>query len=185
MTTPCWDDLPPALRALLLDRFTPTGPPEPVDGGFTPGVRVRLPSPSGGGVFVKAIRADNAQAPMYRNEATANAVLPPGVGPRMLMSVESHGWVTLVFEYVNGRHPELSPGSPDVDAVMSALGGLHERLTPCPLATAPDITDAVTGFAHALTDYWTGRAQQGGPALRAYRARAAKAGRAWTGHRTG
>lgn len=138
MNPPTWDDLPPTVRHTLTERFGATEPPTPVSGGFTAGVRIRLPA-ADGPVFVKAIRADDTQAVMYRTEAAANAALPHGIGPLLLMSTEEDGWVTLVFEYVDGRHPDLSPGSPDLDAVMSSLARLHDSLTPCPLADAPDI----------------------------------------------
>lgn len=268
MNPPTWDDLPPTLRHSLTERVGATGAPTPVSGGFTPGVRVRLQT-ANGPVFVKAIRADDSQAVMYRTEAAANAALPHGIGPRLLMSMEEDEWVTLVFEYVEGgRHPDLSPGSPDVDAVMTSLARLHDFLTPCPLADAPGIAalplfdgqvphldamggdtllhcdlradnlfishrvhvidwawphrgaawidtaflvpqlilaghtaedaekyallvpayreapeEAVTSFAVALTAYWTRQAHQGGADLRAYRARAMKAGIEWTRHR--
>ncbi|MET7533504.1 hypothetical protein [Streptomyces goshikiensis] len=41
----------------------------------------------------------------------------------------------------------------------------------------------IDAIAEALTDYWTSRTQQGTPELRAYRTRAAEAGRAWVQHR--
>ncbi|NUK02941.1 hypothetical protein HRW23_34520 [Streptomyces lunaelactis] len=268
MTTPTWDDLPTAVRARLENDLAPTGPAAPVAGGFTPGVRVQLPTDDGT-VFIKAIRSASGAADMYRAEAAANQVLPAGIGPQLLISFESDGWVVLAFDFLPGRHPDLTPGSPDLQPVIDAISRLHTPLTPCPLTNAPDITTnpvlheadhqqftgdallhcdlradnlliaedgqirvidwawphrgpawidtaflvpqlvlaghtahdaekwagqvpayqqaddtAINAFATALTRYWVSRAAQGSPELRAYRARAADAGRTWVSHRS-
>ncbi|MFG2333990.1 hypothetical protein ACGFMM_30835 [Streptomyces sp. NPDC048604] len=139
MTTQTWDDLPPAVRARLDGLVRPTGSAVPVIGGFTPGVRVRMPTRNGA-VFVKAIPSDSGAADMYRVEASANEVLPTGIGPRLLASFEADGWVTLAFDFIVGRHPDLAPGSADLQLVSETLSRLHEPLTPCPLPDAPHIT---------------------------------------------
>jgi hypothetical protein len=138
VTTPTWNDLPTAVRARLENDLAPTGPAAPVAGGFTPGVRVQLPADDGA-VFIKAIRAESGAADMYRAEAAANQALPAGIGPRLLTSFESDGWVVLAFDYITGRHPDLTPGSPDLQPVIDAIGRLHDSLTPCPLPDAPEI----------------------------------------------
>ncbi|MEU1281270.1 hypothetical protein [Streptomyces sp. NPDC005805] len=268
MTNPTWDDLPAAVLARLETDLDPTGSTTPVPGGFTPGVRVRLPT-GGGAVFIKAVPAESGAAEMYRAEAAANGALPTGVGPRLLSSFEAAGWVVLVFDFLTGRHPDLTPGSPDLEPVLDAVSRLHAPLTPCRLPGVPDLTTnpvlaeadhrhfsgdtllhcdlradnllitedggirvidwawphrgpawidtaflvpqlvlaghtaaeaeewagrvpayrqaddtAVSAFATALTEYWVARAAQGPPDLRAYRARAVDAGRAWAGHRS-
>lgn len=138
MTTPTWDDLPTAVRARLENDLAPTGPAAPVAGGFTPGVRIQLPIDEGA-VFIKAIRSVSGAADMYRAEVAANRALPAGIGPQLLTSFESDGWVVLAFDFITGRHPDLTPGSPDLQPVIDAIGQLHDSLTPCPLPDAPEI----------------------------------------------
>lgn len=134
-------DLPPALHGKLTDRFAPRGPAQPVDGGFTPGLRFTIPTDAGR-LFVKATRHDSSVAAMYRIEATVNKALPTGPWPPLLADWEEDGWVTLVFEHVPGRNPDLSPGSPDLERVARAVTSLHDRLTPCPLPNVADFAES-------------------------------------------
>jgi len=50
----------------------------------------------------------------------------------------------LGFEYISGRHPDLTPGSADLPAVAAALSALATALTPCP---APTVQPASTRWA--------------------------------------
>lgn len=121
MTAPTWDDLPQPVRDRVTADLAPIGPPAPVDGGFTPGVRVRIPTAGGGAAFIKAIPAHSGAASMYREEASANSVLPTRIGPELLSAWESDGWIVLVFDFVTGRHPDLAPGSPDLQPVLETI----------------------------------------------------------------
>ncbi|MET9428509.1 aminoglycoside phosphotransferase [Streptomyces sp. NPDC003036] len=138
MTTPTWDDLPALLRHRIADHFQPTGPAEPVAGGFTPGVRVRMRTATGGEVFIKAIPAHGPLADLYRTEAAINRTLPDGLGPRLLTTMDTDGWVVLAFTYAEGRHPDLSPGSPDLPAVLDAVAALHTQLPRARTRTRPN-----------------------------------------------
>lgn len=150
MTLRPWNDLPGTLRGRLADRIGAVGPAEPVVGGFTPGVRVRVPVAEGRTVFVKAIPSDDPLASMYRTEGAVNRTLPPGVGPRLLTALDAEGWVVLVFDYTHGRHPDLSPGSPDLPRVMEAVAALQATLSPSPYSEAPEFTShPVVGRAAA------------------------------------
>ncbi|MFE5940171.1 hypothetical protein ACFQ69_32940 [Streptomyces sp. NPDC056470] len=141
MTTRTWGDLPPALRERLADQLAATGPAKPVAGGFTPGVRVQMPQADGHAVFIKAIPTSDPLAAMYRTEAAINRTLPPGPSPRLLAELDGHGWLVLTFEHIQGRHPDLTPDSPDVPVVLDAVSALHAPLTPCPYPDAPRFTD--------------------------------------------
>ena len=55
---------------------------------------------------------------MHRNESKINPYLPAQM-PRLHWQVEASGWLMLGFEYVAGRHPDLSPGSPDLSSVAA------------------------------------------------------------------
>ncbi|MGW8356526.1 hypothetical protein [Streptomyces wedmorensis] len=78
---------------------------------------------------------------MYRTEGAINRTLPPGQGPRLLTELDQHDWYVLAFEYLQGRHPDLSPHSPDLPLVLDAVANLHATLTPCPYPDAPEFTD--------------------------------------------
>jgi hypothetical protein len=82
-------------------------------------------------VFCKGAGVDNSMGWMHRNEARINAFLPASM-PRLRWQVESDGWLLLGFDYVDGRHPDLSPGSSDLSPMAAALSELAMTLTPCP-----------------------------------------------------
>lgn len=69
---------------------------------------------------------------MHRNEARINPHLPAPM-PRMHWQIEADGWLMLGFEYVEGRHPDLSPDSPDLPVVAATLNAMAAALTPCPI----------------------------------------------------
>ena len=80
----------------------------------------------------------NRDAPRFhRREARIAAALPAGAPvPRLLWSYDEggDGWVVLVFEDVEGRHPAV-PWQPDeLDRVLEALDALAESLTPSPVS---------------------------------------------------
>ena len=109
--------------------------------GFSPGVAARLTADDGRRVFVKAVGPEpNADAPrIHRREVRIVTALPGAVPvPRLLWSYDEGegGWVVLVFEDVDGRHP-MQPWSVDeLDRVVAALEDLSLLLTPSPLPTA-------------------------------------------------
>ncbi|WP_214107280.1 aminoglycoside phosphotransferase family protein [Acrocarpospora catenulata] len=116
-------------------------------GGFTPGIAVRLAAVHGR-VFVKAVPADHDLAPKYRAEAAVAARLPHATpAPRLRWTGDLDGWVVLVFDDVPGRHPDLSPDSPDVPIAVAGVAGLAATLTPSP-ADAPPAPMARGGLLH-------------------------------------
>jgi hypothetical protein len=88
-----------------------------------------------GQVFVKGLTVSRPEVVAHRHEARINAVLPR-VAPRLLWTVEEGGWLVLGYEHVDGRHADLSPGSPDLSRVAGALDVLAATLTPCPVDDA-------------------------------------------------
>lgn len=102
----------------------------PVETGVISDVAAILGT-STGRFFCKGVASDNPMGWMHRNEARINAYLPPPM-PRLLWQVERNGWLLLGFEYVAGRHPDLSPGSSDLLSVAAALSTMATTLTPCP-----------------------------------------------------
>ena len=62
------------------------------------------------------------------------------------------GWVVLVFDDIDGRHPGLSPGSPDIGHVVAMTAALGPVLTPCPVASAPTASAELAGLVHGWTE---------------------------------
>ena len=106
--------------------------------GFSPGVAARLRLADGQRFFVKAIGSEpNPDSPIFhRREARIVAALPAHVPvPRLLWSHDDGegGWVVLVFEEADGRHPKQPWQSDELQQVLDALAELAARLTPSPL----------------------------------------------------
>lgn len=98
-----------------------------------------------GPVFCKGGESADASARLYRNEARFNRWLPAAV-PRLRWTVEQSGWLLLGFEYAPGHHPDLAPGSPDLDPVADLLGRLARELTPCPPVNVQPFTQRWRGL---------------------------------------
>ncbi|WP_433177730.1 phosphotransferase [Actinoallomurus sp. CA-150999] len=81
---------------------------------------------NGGAVFCKGIQVDHPNAWMHRNEAAVNHLLPHGLAPRLLWQTETDGWLILGFEHAPGRHPDLSPSSPDLAPVAETVTTLQQ-----------------------------------------------------------
>lgn len=107
--------------------------------GFSPGVAARLETADGRRVFVKAVGPEpNHTAPLFhRREAQIAALLPASAPvPRLLWShddQEDTGWVTLMFEHIEGKHPAQPWQTDELKRVLDALARLSAALTPSPL----------------------------------------------------
>ncbi|MFI0485323.1 hypothetical protein ACH34T_32330 [Actinomadura sp. 9N215] len=86
-----------------------------------------------GTVFVKAARKlpdkDGPEVKSLRWEARVNPFVRE-FAPRLLWSTEIDEWFVLVFAHVPGRHPDYSPGSPDLDLVAQAVKLLQKTAPP-------------------------------------------------------
>ncbi|WP_079086709.1 hypothetical protein [Streptomyces silvensis] len=70
-------------------------------------------------VFVKGTRLDDEAAWMYDYEARVTRCAPRA--PRVLWQVEAGGWLLVGYEFIDGRHPNLSPGSADLPRLVDTL----------------------------------------------------------------
>ncbi|MFI7444920.1 phosphotransferase [Nonomuraea indica] len=132
-----WEQLPDSVRDAVQQHIAPVIKAETVPGGIMPGAAARLHLDGRLSVFLKAIRADSSAAELHRREQQANKVLPPLIpAPEMLWDGTVDGWLVTVFEFINdnSRHVDLSPGSPDLPAVVETVNVLGRLLTPCPPA---------------------------------------------------
>jgi aminoglycoside phosphotransferase (APT) family kinase protein len=108
--------------------------------GFSPGLAVRLRLADGRRAFVKAVGPgpNPDSAGIHRSEARTMAALPRSApAPRLLWSLDRHGWVALAFEDVDGVHPAL-PWRPDeLRRVLDMVADLAATLTPAPPGLPP------------------------------------------------
>jgi aminoglycoside phosphotransferase (APT) family kinase protein len=143
-----WSAIPAALRAeaeqqlggRVADAVTQPG-------GFSPGVAARLRLDTGGRAFVKAVGDINPDSPdIHRAEARIAAALPAGTpAPRLLGSIDSGGWVILLFEDIDGRLPAQPWQPAELDRVLDAMAKLAAALTPAPI-DVPCVTTRFTNL---------------------------------------
>ena len=110
-------------------------------GGFSPGIASRIRTADGARYFVKAVGPlPNRGSPgMHRREAQVLAAMPDDVAvPRLLWSHddEESGWVLLVSQDIEGRHPHMPWRLDDLDRVLDGLARIADALTPSPLAVS-------------------------------------------------
>jgi hypothetical protein len=149
-----WADMPAEVRDALDDRLgarVVTAASQ--EGGFSPGVAARLALSDGRRVFAKAVGpAPNPDAPTFhRREARVTAALPAEAhAPRLLFMLDVAGWVVLVLEDIDGRHPMLPWQEPDLRRVLEMLGALGASLTPSPVEAPLLSDDEFSGFRELL-----------------------------------
>jgi aminoglycoside phosphotransferase (APT) family kinase protein len=133
--------------------------------GFSPGLAVRLRLSDGRRAFVKAVgpEPNPDSAGIHRDEARTMAALPASApAPRLLWSLERHGWVALAFEDVDGALPVLPWRPRQLRRVLAMVADLAAALTPAPSGFPP--------MAERLEDLFDGwrdlaRARAGGDDL--------------------
>lgn len=146
---PAWDQLPAPLRDGLTHRLGEINNVDVHTGGFTPGLAFGLLLDDGDRVFVKGISSGHPLAGRYLMEACGSSALPAEVpAPRLRWSADIAGWVVLVFDYIEARHVDLSPTSPDVPRTVATVASLAPLLTPCPVPDAPDAVPILADLVH-------------------------------------
>ncbi|NKE58513.1 hypothetical protein FXN61_17470 [Lentzea sp. PSKA42] len=129
-----WEDLPAEVRDAVARRTGRVSASERVTGGVNSDFTAALDT-AHGRFFCKATSATSRTAWMLRNELTVHPHLPD-IAPALHWHVDTGNWLVLGFEHVDGRHPDFSPGSPDVTPTVDAVSDLHAKLTPCPAKVA-------------------------------------------------
>ena len=159
-----WRDIPLRVRSEVegwLDSKVVSAETQPT--GFSPGVAATLTLADGQRVFIKAVASDpNPISPtMHRQEIKVVSAMPKDAPvPRLLWSYDegTNGWVVLLFEHVEGRHPAKPWLATELDRVVAALEDLNARLTPSPLpnsivGTASEMFDSeICGWRKLLDD---------------------------------
>ncbi|MGW1659179.1 phosphotransferase [Streptomyces atratus] len=145
---PRWEGLPDEVRAKVNARLgSPVVEVSYPEGGFTPGLAVRLTCADRNEVFLKAADLALPMASHYRSEAVVGEHLPSVVAPRLWWSLESHGWIVNAFEAVLGGQPDLRPGSADLPGVLDVVGSLEQELTPCPAPGVGPVGETLSSLA--------------------------------------
>ncbi len=127
-----WSALPPEAQAAVAARVGRIDGAWDIEHGSLRQLAAVLHT-DGGPVFCKGVRTAAASAWLHRNELTVNPWLPAHLVPRVRWSVEAAGWLLTGFDHVDGATPDISPGSPELGLVASALVELTAALTPAPV----------------------------------------------------
>ncbi|MFI2652512.1 hypothetical protein [Micromonospora fulviviridis] len=100
-----------------------------------------------GQVFVKAASGELSVRSLRYELAATRAIdrRPPAV----LWHFESDGWLVVATEHLAGPHPDLSPGSADLELLAVTLKALQESAAPGESWFTPA---ARLGFAHPAMD---------------------------------
>ena len=139
---PDWADIPEHVRSEIerwLGGAVVSAVTQPM--GFSPGVAARLMTDDGRRIFVKAVGPEpNPDTPaMHRRESKIVSALPEVAPvPRLMWSYDEGegGWIVLVFEDVDGRHPILPWRTDELHRVVAAMEDLSRLSTPSPLPVA-------------------------------------------------
>jgi hypothetical protein len=139
-----WADLPEQARTAIQEQTGPVVDVRSAEVGLTSGVAAHLTTAQGAVFFVKAAPSAAPVAGHLLRERAANQVLPAGVpAPQLPWTADVADWHVLLFEHAPGHEADLSPGSPDVPAVMDAIAAIS---VPCPWPDAPSITGKATAL---------------------------------------
>ncbi|WP_067490413.1 phosphotransferase [Actinomadura hibisca] len=132
MPRSAWGDLPQPVRDAVQEQVGAVAGLVPAPSGNHAHIAGTLRA-SSGPVFVKGARKeadrDGPEIWSLRNEARINPHVQP-YAPRLLWTVEEAGWLLLGFEYVEARHADYTPGSPDLAVLTEVLEAFQAMAAP-------------------------------------------------------
>lgn len=137
-----WAGLPGAVRAAVAAVAGPVIGVVPVEAGLTCSFAACLDTAQVR-FFVKG--ASDAGGREGQRWEAAVAPLVAGVGPALRWRVEAAGWEVLGFEWVDGGHADLSPGSADLALVADVLAAAQALRVPDGLPVQP-LADRLSEF---------------------------------------
>lgn len=155
-----WGQLPPAVRAVVAQHLEGPYTAATPGAGANSGTSAVLTTRDGRRVFVKGQHGDAPRdilepaddldggsdwwgtdwgpVDQLGEEVRINPYLP-ATSPRVLWCADADGWHLAAFTWIDGRHADYRPGSPDLPAVAGVLAELGACPTPpIPLPTARD-----------------------------------------------
>ncbi|MEU0115460.1 phosphotransferase [Streptomyces bobili] len=129
-----WFDLPAPARAAVEKHTGAVETAETAPHGVMSRLACTIRTPAGR-AFVKGTPQNDPQAWVYRHEAQVTRNAPQA--PRLLWEVDTGGWLLYGYEYVEGRYPDLAPGSHDLAHLVRTLIVVSETPWPEPLRKRP------------------------------------------------
>jgi hypothetical protein len=123
-----WAELPATVRRAIESSTGAIRAVEPISAGLNCGIAALLHTPTGR-VFIKGLPSDHPRIATQRQEAEINSHVAP-IAPCLLWQVDLDGWNILAFEYLDGRHANLAPGSPDLAKLADTLNQLGQIQVP-------------------------------------------------------
>jgi hypothetical protein len=160
-----WDDLPEPLKQAIEARTGRIADVRVATAGQNSPLAAIIDA-SDGKVFVKGMPSGHRRVITQARE-TAVAPLVKEISPALLWYFDEAGWNILGYEYVDGRHADYSPRSPDLDRLvhlMDALSAIKAPDDPGPFKRAedrwklyvddPESASAFAGLALTHSD-WT------------------------------
>ena len=139
------NELPRALLDMVVQYVGHGVEYAPARGGFSRGIVGRVVGENSA-AFVKALPLTDPIAADYQYEAQVTRALPPGVAsPHLILSDECDGWVTLLFEFVDGRAPTEPWSADDLAPALRAWRTANELLSPAPDLPAVTVGERMAG----------------------------------------
>ena len=89
-----------------------------IDAGYRADVTASVEADRGR-FFVKAFKEAGTAVPEPREVALNPYVR--GIGPPLVRLARSGSWTALIYVFIEGRHADLGPGSPDISHVVSLI----------------------------------------------------------------
>ncbi|MGW2514245.1 phosphotransferase [Streptomyces scopuliridis] len=139
-----WDQLPAGIRTAIEDKTGTVTASTPVAQGLNCTTAQIITTLGNGRLFLKGVRDTDADgAAALRWEEHLNDTVG-GISPTIRHAVHADGWYCLLFVYVDGRNADLSPHSPDLDALAFTIRRMHRLRTPdLPI---PRLADRFAGY---------------------------------------
>lgn len=141
-----WAALPPAVTEEIADRLGETRI-APAASGDHAEIAATVTGTSGP-VFVKAARSDLGVRSL-RYELQVGEALQPPRSPAVLWQFDVDGWLVAGFDHLDGPHADLSPASPDLNLLATAIKELADAPEPAIPLYNPQ---ARLGFSHPAMD---------------------------------
>ena len=141
-----WTALPEAVTKAIADRI---GGSHVIPAGSGDHAEIAATvTGTDGKVFVKAARADGGVRSL-RYELSVGEALNEPHPPAIHWHFEEDDWLVVGFEHLDGRHADLSPGSPDLNLLAAFLNGPE---APAPPGLSLFSPPARLGFTHPTMD---------------------------------
>ncbi|WP_406438951.1 aminoglycoside phosphotransferase family protein [Streptomyces sp. NBC_01613] len=124
MPTPRLTEQPDAVMRLIEKMSGPVVDVGTVKAGRNSAIATRVRT-TDRTLFVKGLPLDHPWVWTQKREADVGPHVR-SIAPELHWHVEDDGWSLLGFEYIKGGHADLTPGSPDLPTVMTAMARLAE-----------------------------------------------------------